>query len=119
MSQGVTRVFVAKFKEALEIRAAGLDAKIVNMGPLFTKEQYRQAVELGITQTVFTEEAAQGLSDAASALSRSAEIFVKVDTGLRRVGVLSDRAADFIEEAASLPGVQIEGIFSTFMQTPE
>ncbi len=119
MSQGVTRVFVAKFKEALEIRDAGLDAKIVNMGPLFTKKQYRQAVELGITQTVFTEEAAEGLSEAASALSQSAGIFVKVDTGLRRVGVLYDRAADFIEEAASLPGIQIEGIFSTFMQTPE
>ncbi|GMR23395.1 MAG: alanine racemase [Acidobacteriota bacterium] len=119
MSQGVTRVFVAKFQEALQIREAGLDCKIVNMGPLFTDDQYRRAVELGITQTVFTEEAAQGLSRAALELGTDAGVFVKVDTGLRRVGVLYDRAADFIEEAASLPGVRIEGIFSTFVQTRE
>ena len=68
---------------------------------------------------MFTEEAAQGLSRAAVELGKGAGVFVKVDTGLRRVGVLYDRAADFIEEAASLPGVRIEGIFSTFMQTRE
>ena len=88
MKRGVTRVFVAKFQEALQIRDAGLDCKIVNMGPLFTDDQYRQAVELDITQTVFTEEAAQGLSRAAVELGKNAGVFVKVDTGLRRVGVL-------------------------------
>lgn len=119
MSKGVKRVFVAKFQEALEIRDAGVEAQIVNMGPIFTSEQYRQAVDLAITQTVFTEEAALGLSEAASALGKTAGIFVKIDTGLRRVGVLYDRAADFVEEAASLPAIRIEGIFSTFMQAPE
>jgi alanine racemase len=119
MKQGVTRVFVAKFQEALQIREAGLDCDVVNMGPLFTADQYRQAVDLGITQTVFTEEAARGLSDAAVELGKDARVFMKVDTGLRRVGVLYDRAADFIEEAASLPRIRVEGIFSTFMQTRE
>lgn len=119
ISKGIKRVFVAKFQEALEIREAGLACKIVNMGPLFSWEQYNKAVDLEITQTVFTEEAAEGLSRAASEAGKIAGVFVKVDTGLRRVGVFHDKAADFIEGISSLPGIKIEGMFSTFLQTPE
>ena len=117
--RGVKRVFVAKFQEAVEIRSARIDCGVVNMGPIFTEKQYRRAVDLGITQTVFTEEVAQRLSEAAAALGTKADVFVKVDTGLRRVGVAHDRAADFIAEVASLPGVAIQGIYSSFMQVPE
>jgi alanine racemase len=117
--QGVNRVFVALFREALEIRDAGLTCAIVNMGPLFSPEDYRRAVDLDITQTVFTEEAARNLSEAAQRAGKTAGIFVKVDTGLRRVGVFHDEAADFIERVAALPGIRIDGIFSSFMQVPE
>ncbi|MAG72025.1 MAG: alanine racemase [Acidobacteria bacterium] len=117
--QGVERVFVANVQEALELRQAGIDLNIVNMGPLFTDGQHMRTVELGITQVVFDDGVVQRLSDAAGAVGQDASVFVKVDTGLRRVGVFHDQAADFIERAASLPGIAIEGIFSTFMQTPE
>lgn len=118
ISKGVKRVFVAKFQEAVEIRDAGLQCKVVNMGPLFGAKQYRKAVDLGVTQTVFTEQAARELSRAAQEIGKDAGVFVIVDTGLRRVGVFHDQAADFIEQISSLPGIKIEGMFSTFLQTP-
>ena len=118
ISKGVKRVFVAKFQEAVEIRDAGLQCKVVNMGPLFGAKQYRKAVDLGVTQTVFTEQAARELSRAAQEIGKDAGVFVIVDTGLRRVGVFHDKAADFIEQISSLPGIKIEGMFSTFLQTP-
>ena len=89
------------------------------MGPLFSTEQYREAVELGITQTVFQVEVAQRLSDAAAAVGTQAAVFIKIDTGLRRVGVATDSAADFMAHVPSLPGLTIAGMFSTFTQTPE
>ncbi len=118
ISKGVKRVFVAKFQEAIEIRDAGLQCKIVNMGPLFGASQYNKAVELGVTQTVFTEQAARELSRASREVGKDAGVFVIVDTGLRRVGVFHDKAADYIEQISSLPGIQIEGMMSTFLQTP-
>jgi alanine racemase len=118
ISKGVKRVFVAKFQEAIEIRDAGLQCKIVNMGPLFGASQYNKAVELGVTQTVFTEQAARELSRASREVGKDAGVFVIVDTGLRRVGVFHDKAADYIELISSLPGIQIEGMMSTFLQTP-
>ena len=117
--QGVERVFVANVEEAMALRQAGVDLAIVNMGPLFTDGQHTRVVELGITQVVFSEDVVQRLSEASAAVGQDAGVFVKVDTGLRRVGVFHDEAGDFIEHAASLPGISIDGIFSTFMQTPE
>lgn len=118
-SRGVTKLFVAKFDEALELRAAGITAAVVNMGPLFSTEQYARAVAQQITQTVFTDEAADALSAAAVASGAKAHVFVKIDTGLRRVGVFHDVAADFVERVSKRPGISIDGMFSTFTQTPE
>jgi alanine racemase len=44
---------------------------------------------------------------------------VKIDTGLRRVGVKNDEAANFLELVSDLPGLEIDGIFSTLGQNEE
>jgi len=46
-------------------------------------------------------------------------VFVKVDTGLRRVGVRHDLAPDLIERIAGMPNVRVAGVFSSFMQHPD
>jgi len=116
MRRGVKRVLVAKLWEARQLRDAGLDCGIINIDPIFSDEQYSYVVEEGITQAVFTRPVAERLSRAAARLGLEAGIFVKVDTGLGRVGVRHDEAADFIEYASSLPGIRLEGIFSTFTE---
>ena len=116
MRRGVKRVLVAKLWEARQLRDAGLDCGIINIDPIFSDEQYSYVVEEGITQAVFTRPVAERLSRAAARLGLEAGIFVKVDTGLGMVGVRHDEAADFIEYASSLPGIRLEGIFSTFTE---
>ncbi len=116
MRRGVRRVLVAKLWEAMQLREAGLDCGVINIDPIFTGSQYNYVVEEGITQAVFTREVADRLSHAACSLGRRASAFVKVDTGLGRVGVRHDRAADFIEYVSSLKGIRLEGIFSTFTE---
>ena len=44
---------------------------------------------------------------------------MKVDTGLRRVGVRHDLAPDLIERIAAMPNVRVAGLFSSFMQHPD
>jgi alanine racemase len=46
-------------------------------------------------------------------------VFAKVDTGLRRLGVWHEEAADFVESVVKLPHVRLDGMFSTFTQNPE
>ncbi len=117
--QGVKWCMVAKLYEALMIREAGLKLGVLNMDVLFTEDQYRSVVEHDITQTIYTREDAERLNEAAQKLGKTANVFVKIDTGLNRVGVKYTEAADLVEYIHGLSGIQVIGIFSTFMQNPE
>ena len=119
VGEGVRWVMVAKLLEAERLRAAGVECEVLVMDVLFTDAQYDRVVEQGLTMAVFTEEAALRLDAAGRRLRRTAQVFVKVDTGLRRVGVRHDLAPDLIERIARLPNVRVAGVFSSFMQHPD
>jgi alanine racemase len=116
---GVEWFLVVKLDEAIRIKEAGIPGHIVSMAPAFTETHFETIAEKGITQVVYTEETARRLSAAAVRTGSDVEVFVKVDTGLRRVGVDHSGAADFIGRVCSLPGIDVKGMFSTFMQHPD
>ena len=118
-SRGVKWCMVAKLYEALKIREAGIKIDILNMDVLFTESQYDSVVGNGITQCVYTKEDADNLASAATKLGVDAKVFIKVDTGLNRIGVRHSEAAEFIEHVYNLKGVYVSGIFSTFQQNAE
>ena len=119
IESGITRVLVAKLWEAMQIREAGLNCEIINMDPLFTVEQYNKVVENGIIQTVYSKNVADHLNSAALSYGLTVGVFVKVDTGLNRVGVRYPEAAGLIEYVERLPGLHVEGMFSTFTESRE
>lgn len=116
MSKGVKRVLVAKLYEAQTIRRAGLDCGVINMDPIYSDDQYRWVVEQEISQVVYHKESAEKLSRASKLVGKTANLWVKVDTGLGRVGVNWLDAPDLIEYIGSLHGLKIEGIFSTLLE---
>ena len=119
MSRGVKRVLVAKLWEARAIRKAGLECGVINMDPIYTDDQYRWVVDQGISQTSYHKESAEKLSKAALVLNKTAGVWVKVDTGLGRVGVNWVDAPDLIQYIAGLPGLRVEGLFSTLLEDDE
>ena len=119
VGEGVRWVMVAKLLEAERLRAAGIECEVLVMDVLFTDEQCDRVVERGLTMAVFTEEAALALDAAGRRADRVAQVFVKVDTGLRRVGVRHDLAPELIERIARMPNVRVAGVFSSFMQHPD
>ena len=116
MTRGVRRFLVAKLWEARQIRGAGLGCGVVNMDPLFTGDQFREAVELGLTQVIYHRASTGMLSEAAISAGTVAPVWVKVDTGLGRVGVAHTEAADLIEHISKLRGLRIDGVFSTLLE---
>ena len=117
--EGVRWVMVAKLLEAERLRAADIGCEVLVMDVLFTDAQCDRVVEQGLTMAVFTEEAALRLDAAGRRQGRIAQVFVKVDTGLRRVGVRHDLAPDLIERIDAMPNVRVAGVFSSFMQHPD
>lgn len=119
MGKGIEKVLVAKIGEALQLRDAGLGVQIVSLDPLFVPEQFEKVVQEGITQTIYQEKPAKMLSEAAERLGREAKVWVKVDTGLGRVGVRWSDAVEFIEYLHGLPGIKLDGMFSTLSESAE
>jgi alanine racemase len=117
--QGVRHFLVARLREAEAILDAGIPGRVLNMGPLFAEAQYESVVRRGVVQTVYTRAVAEKLSETSVRLDRPVSVFAKVDTGLRRLGVWHEEAADFVESVAKLPHVRLDGMFSTFTQNPE
>ena len=117
--EGINWFMVARTAEALAIRGSGMACGIMNMDALYTDGQYQQAVVQDISQVVYTLDSAGKLNAAAQTVGRKAGVFVKIDAGLRRVGVPHGEAVAFMEKIAALPQLEIRGMFSTFMLHPE
>lgn len=113
---GADYLAVACLHEAAELRQAGISIPILILG-VTPPALARQVVELGVTQTVFTMELAQALSQAARNKGVRAKIHIKVDTGMSRLGVLAHdgkAAAGEIARLCAVPHLEAEGIFTHF-----
>ena len=116
LHNGASMLGVATVSEAAPLREAGIGAPILVFGyvPLW---QMREAVRLGLSITLYSIESAQALSRAALALDKTVKVHVKVDTGMGRLGIRAEQVEDviqLIDEIQSLPGLDLEGIFTHF-----
>ncbi len=119
MRRGVKQFLVAKLWEAEQIRDARLECGVVSMDPLFSDEHFETVVSKGITQTVYQKSTADRLNSAANRLGKKAQIWVKIDTGLGRVGVRWSEAVELVQYVSSLPNLEITGLFSTMSEDAE
>ena len=111
---GADYLAVACLDEAVELRRAGIRLPILILG--VTPVEYAGVLlEYDITQAVGDLETARAFSAAAAASGRTLKVHIKVDTGMSRLGFLwSGDAAEEIRQAATLPGLDCEGIFTHF-----
>ena len=110
---GATWLGVYAIGEGIELRRAGIDARILVVGP--TQAEWAQAaVENDLTLTVFSLDAVQTISKAARNLGKHARAHLKIDTGMTRLGVSPDAVVNFVRAAQKFPSVEIEGTFTHF-----
>ena len=113
---GADYLAVACLDEAAELRRAGITAPILILG-YTPPELAAEAVELDVTQGVFTQSLARALSGAAGAAGKRAKVHLKVDTGMSRLGVLDhdpEEAARELAALCALPHLEPEGVFTHF-----
>ncbi len=105
---------VATVEEALSLYDAGLRKPILILGYVF-EEDLDPVVDLGFRSTVISMESAREISEAAEGMGERAKIHIKIDTGMSRIGFpCCDETVDEIMRIASLPNLEIEGIFTHF-----
>lgn len=108
---GAHMLAVAALAEGIELREAGVEMPILVLGAGLP-DHAAEVVRYDLTQTLCTMEMARALSEAAVARRSQVAVHLKVDTGLGRLGLEPDQAAEFARCVASMPGLRIEGVFS-------
>ena len=110
---------VAALEEALSLREADIKKPILVLGCVFP-DQYEEMITHEIRAAVYTPEMAQGMSQTAARLNKTAYFHIKIDTGMGRIGFpVSEESAEAVAEMAALEGVCLEGMFTHFAKADE
>jgi len=123
---GARFLAVARFDEAVRLRQAGIDAPILLFGyslPVYVTYLAEHNIRVAINSPA----AARMLSDEAVRSGKTLNAHVKIDTGMGRLGLLADGltvdpetgrdvagAVKDVLAIASLPHIEVEGIFTHF-----
>ena len=115
LDSGARVLGVSSFVEAKQLRGAGIVAPIVILG--FTPaENYLDMVRNNLTVTIRSLDVARALSTAARREEKVARVWVKVDTGMHRLGLNPGEVLFFVKKVQSLPNLNITGIFTHFAE---
>jgi len=111
LQAGAAWLGVATVSEALELRAAGVEAPVLILG-LVAPEEFEAAARDGISVTVSTPQEVDAAACAASRLGRRLPLHLKVDTGLGRIGVPPEAVEELARRVCDCDDVLFEGVFT-------
>src|SRR5436853_3467795 len=116
LESGATWLGVALVEEGIELREAGIDARILVLSEC---PPGSEAAALGaeLTPTVYTEAAIDRLASVAR--SRDLAVHLKVDTGMHRVGVYPLEAAGDVAKRLDAAGLRLEGLWTPLAKAEE
>ncbi|MBW4056513.1 MAG: alanine racemase [Proteobacteria bacterium] len=119
-SLGVDAFGVAFLAEGIQLRKSGSDKPILLLGGIYPGQE-RKCIGYNLSTAVFTLEQAQALNQAASAgkLFRRAQVHLKIDTGMGRLGIPYTEVPQFLAELKKLQNIALEGVISHFATADE
>lgn len=110
---------VATLDEAVNLRENGIDKPILILG-FVNPDEYEPLVNNQVAVTVFDYETAKQLNEVAKRLGKNALCHIKVDTGMRRIGLEPDESGLLvIKQIKALECVDAQGIFTHFATSDE
>ncbi|HMJ08508.1 MAG TPA: alanine racemase [Pyrinomonadaceae bacterium] len=112
-AEGIDWFGVALPEEGVELRRAGIRKLILCLGG-FWPGQESLVLNNRLTPVVFQFDRAEALNNAARIRGTVAAVHVKIDTGMGRIGVRFDDAAEFAEALRGLRHLSVEGLMTHF-----
>lgn len=116
--QNVDFLSVARIEEALELRKNNIKLPILCMGYIDIS-MIKEAIINNISLTVYNVNYAKEVDRFASLLNKKANIHVKIDSGMSRLGFLALESIEPIKEIYKLNNLNIEGIYTHFAKADE
>jgi alanine racemase len=119
LDAGAASLGVATADEAMQLRNAGFDRRILVMGSL-TGDETRLALDADADIILWTEAFLQMLIPIVRSRGTSpARVHFKLDTGMRRLGVYPRRLTALLDLVETSPEIEIAGLMTHFATADE
>jgi alanine racemase len=118
VSEGVSFFGVGFLEEGIALRRAGIKVPILVLGGA-VGYQAALFLEYNLDLTISSIALARKVAEEVKHNGHRARAHLKIDTGMGRIGVNWQTAMPFIEEATSLPELDVVGIYSHFATADE
>ena len=111
---GADMLAVASVQEGIQLREASIDAPVLVLGAV-SGADVSAGVEYSLIQTVCSPEMVRLCEQSAAALGKPAQVHLKIDTGMGRIGVRTpEEKAQVMQGLSSSPHVLLTGVFTHF-----
>ncbi len=104
---------VSLVEEGLELRAAGIRAPILVLGAYYNRHQDEVLAER-LTPVVYDRGELEKFAVAAARRGRPADVHVKIDTGMSRLGIAPAELEAMLARLSCLPSLRLAGICTHF-----
>lgn len=111
--EGAPVLGLAYLEEGIRLRQAGIDAPILVMGGILGS-QLPLFLEHDLQLTASSVDKLLAIDQAAAATGRRAQVHLKIDTGMERLGVHWYSAGPLLEASVACAHVDVVGVFSHF-----
>jgi alanine racemase len=111
VSEGADWFGVALPEEGIELRSAGITQPVLCLGG-FWPGQAAACIQHQLTTVVYRLDMIEALNQAALNAGVVADVHVKVDTGMGRLGIRFDELSEFVAALERFRNVRIDGIMS-------
>lgn len=110
--EGIDLLGVFNLKEALELRNAGIKSKICLMAGAIGLKAAEDAIGLDTIPTLIDMEMAECFNSVATGNNRVVDCFLKVDTGMGRLGIFPHQLYEAMDKFKTFKGLRLIGLFS-------
>jgi alanine racemase len=110
-SEGVDWFGVALPEEGIELREAGIARPILCLGG-FWEGQQQLCLQEHLTPVVYRLDMIAALDRAAQAAGIIADVHIKIDTGMGRLGVRSEDVREFCEALSTFQNIRVDGLMT-------
>lgn len=114
LEYGASSLAVARTTEAIQLRKNDIYSSILVLG-YTTEDEVEPLIMDNISITVYDLNTAVKISNIAKKLNRQATVHLKIDTGMSRLGFVSNiETIGKIKKIFSLPNIFVEGVYTHF-----
>ena len=113
LKSGADSLGVAILEEGVELREKGVKVPIANLYPE-PHQRAKKIVEYDLEQVVTDLKLVKNLSQEALRQNKSCNVYIEIDTGLGRYGVLPEDTRALAKKIKTLPNIRLKGVLSQF-----